>query len=105
MGMGAERFIAALPATFLLLIAGIANLRADEFRTPAISTVRVEWRAAIDQLRSEIGVQSPTGPAFTFARRRQRSAFDPRSMPAKTRDVSAFSCTSAGVDLASNAGS
>ena len=80
--MGAERFIAALPATFLLLIAGIANLRADEFRTPAISTVRVEWRAAIDQLRSEIGARSTTGPAFTFARRSQLPAFDPRSMPA-----------------------
>jgi len=81
LGTGAERFIVVLLAT-LSLLAGTANLCADDFRTPAISPVRVEWRAAIDQLRSEIGVQSPTGPAFTFARRRQLSAFDPRSMPA-----------------------
>ena len=82
MGTGAERFIAALLATFSLLVAGIANLSADEFRTPAISAVRVEWRAAIDQLRAEIGTQSTIGPTFAFASRRQLPAFDPRSMPA-----------------------
>ena len=39
--------------TSLLLVAGNAA-QADEFRTPAISAVRVDWRAALDQLRSEI---------------------------------------------------
>ena len=27
---------------------------AEEFRTPSVSAVRVEWRAVLDQLRSEI---------------------------------------------------
>ena len=82
MGTGAERFLALLLAPLSLLIAGSADLAADEFRTPAISTVRVEWRAAIDQLRSELGAQPSVAQAFIFARRHQLSGFDPRSVPA-----------------------
>jgi hypothetical protein len=72
--------IAAL--TFLpLLLAGNAA-RADEFRTPAISAVRVDWRAAFDQLRSEINTRPAVAPAFTLTRRYRLPASDPRSMPA-----------------------
>jgi murein DD-endopeptidase MepM/ murein hydrolase activator NlpD len=66
----------------LLLVAGTSSLIADEFRTPAISAVRVEWRAALDQLRSEINAQPAVAPAFTFLGRRRLAASDPRSMPA-----------------------
>ena len=66
----------------MLLVAGTSTLIADEFRTPAISAVHVEWRAALDQLRSEINSQPAVASAFTFLGRRRLPAFDPRSMPA-----------------------
>jgi hypothetical protein len=71
-----------LLASFALLLAGTAILSADEFRTPAISAVRVEWRAALDQLRSEIGTQPGVASDFTFFGRRRLPPFDPRSTPA-----------------------
>jgi hypothetical protein len=73
---------ARLLASLFLLIAGASGLAADEFRTPAISAVRVEWRAALDQLRSEIGGQPAVVPSFTFFGRRRLPPFDPRSVPA-----------------------
>lgn len=82
MGRGAVRFVAGLLATFLLLIASAAGVTAEEFRTPAVSAVRVDWRAALDQLRSEIGAEPAVVPAFTFSGRRRLPGFDPRSMPA-----------------------
>jgi murein DD-endopeptidase MepM/ murein hydrolase activator NlpD len=66
----------------LLLVAGTSLLIADEFRTPAISAVHVEWRAALDQLRSEITTRPAVASDFTFLGRRRLPAFDPRSMPA-----------------------
>jgi len=85
LGTKAVRLAARLLASCLVLIAGTAGLVADEFRTPAISAVRVEWHAALDQLRSEIGTQPAVLPSFTFSTRRQLPAFDPRSMPALVR--------------------
>jgi murein DD-endopeptidase MepM/ murein hydrolase activator NlpD len=69
-------------AAFSSLVAGTAVLAADEFKTPAISAVRVEWRAALDQLRSEISTQPAVASAFTFLGRRRLAPFDPRSRPA-----------------------
>jgi hypothetical protein len=82
LGTRAGRFVALLLASFSLLIAGTAVVFADEFKTPAISTVRVEWRAALDQLRTEISAQPAVAPAFTLARRYRLTAYDPRSLPA-----------------------
>ena len=82
MGGEAGRTVTHLLASSLLLVAGTSTLIADEFRTPAISTVRVEWRAALDQLRSEINAQPPVASAFTFLGRRRLAASDPRSKPA-----------------------
>jgi hypothetical protein len=82
LGTKAVRFAARLPASFSLLLAGTAVLPADEFRTPAISTVRVEWRSVLDQLRSEINTQPAVASAFTFSGQRRLPAFDPRSTPA-----------------------
>ena len=82
LGTKALWFVARLLASLSLLVAGTLSLSADEFRTPAISPVRVEWHAALDQLRSEIGTQPAVVPAFTFSGRRRLPAFDPRSMPA-----------------------
>ena len=71
-----------LLASFFLFLAGTAVLTADEFHTPAITAVRVEWRGALDQLHTEIGTQPAVAPAFTFYGQRRLPAYDPRSMPA-----------------------
>ena len=75
------RLLVPTLASLLLLVAG-NRARADEFRTPAISAVRVDWRAALDQLRSEINTHSAVAPAFTFSEQRRFRSFDPRSRPA-----------------------
>ena len=82
MGTKAVRFVTSLLAPFALLLAGTANLTADEFKTPAILAVHVDWRAALDQLRSEINTQPAVASSFTFAGQRRLPAFDPRSTPA-----------------------
>ena len=82
MGTKAVRSVALLLASLSLLIAGTAVLTAAEFRTPAISAVRVQWRAALDQLRSEINTRPAVAPAFTFSAQWRFRAYDPRSKPA-----------------------
>jgi murein DD-endopeptidase MepM/ murein hydrolase activator NlpD len=82
LGTKAVRFVTRLLATFALLIAGTAVVSADEFRTPSVSAVRVEWRAVLDQFRSEISAQPAVAPAFTYSGQRRLPAFDPRSTPA-----------------------
>ncbi|MHC2334840.1 murein DD-endopeptidase MepM/ murein hydrolase activator NlpD [Bradyrhizobium sp. USDA 4454] len=56
--------------------------RADEFRTPSISIMRVEWRAVLDQLRQEITSRPAIATNFTFAGQRRVPASDPRATPA-----------------------
>lgn len=69
-------------AAFCLLLAGISGAAANEFRTPSVTAVRVEWRAVIDQLRSEISSQPAIASRFSFASRRRMAASDPRATPA-----------------------
>src|SRR5687768_3872742 len=78
----AVRFVTRWLASFVLLPAGMAVAVADEFRTPAVSAVRIEWRAAVDQLRTEINARPAIASAFTFAGQRRLPAYDPRTMPA-----------------------
>jgi murein DD-endopeptidase MepM/ murein hydrolase activator NlpD len=66
----------------VLLSAGVSLAAAEEFRTPAISVVRVEWRAALDQLRNEIAAVPAVAANVSFSRGRRVPRFDPRSMPA-----------------------
>jgi hypothetical protein len=73
------RFVRYLLTSFLLIPAGTS---ADEFKTPAISVARVEWRAVLDEFRSEINTQPAVASAFTFSGQRRLPAFDPRSTPA-----------------------
>jgi hypothetical protein len=82
LGTKVVRFGRRLLASFALLLAGTAVVAADEFRTPSISVVRVEWRAVLDQLRAEIGTEPAVASDFTFSGQRRLSAFDPRSTPA-----------------------
>ena len=82
MGSGASRFTSRLQLALVLLAAGCNASAADEFRSPAISVVHVDWRAALDQTRSEIGNEPSVVPAFTFAGQRRLAASDPRLLPA-----------------------
>jgi hypothetical protein len=66
----------------LLSLAAGAGVAADEFRTPSISTVRVDWRAALAQLQAEVAAQPAIAPDFTFSGHRHLAASDPRLMPA-----------------------
>ena len=63
-------------------LVGAAAASADEFRTPSISAMRVDWRAALDQLRQEINARPAVAASFSFASQRRVPASDPRSMPA-----------------------
>jgi hypothetical protein len=76
------RFMARLLISGLLFLAGTGWVLADEFKTPAISAVRVDWRAVLDQLRSEFGTQPAIASDFTFSGQRRLPAYDPRSTPA-----------------------
>jgi len=82
LGTKAVRLVALLLASLALLPAGSAVVAADEFKTPAISAVHVEWRAALDELRAEINSQPAVASAFSFTRRYRLPASDPRSTPA-----------------------
>ena len=97
LGTKAVRLVAFPLASLSLLIAGASVLFADEFRSAAISAVRVEWRAALDQLRSEITTQPAVASAFTFSGHRRVPAFDPRSMPALVQLNAATSQIFAGI--------
>src|SRR3954454_20032168 len=62
-----------------LLVVGLTAATAEEFRTPSISAVRVEWRAVVDQLRTEIGTRPAIASRFTYAGQRRVPASDPRA--------------------------
>ncbi|RZN16759.1 peptidoglycan DD-metalloendopeptidase family protein [Bradyrhizobium sp. Leo121] len=75
-------FVAPWLAAFASLLANPLAASADEFRTPSISAVRVEWRAVLDQLRAEINSQPSIAANFTFASQRRVPSYDPRARPA-----------------------
>ena len=78
----AVRFLVRWLAVVCLLSAGLAGVAAEEFRTPSISAVRVEWRAALDQFHTEIAPRPAIASRFSFAPQRRVPASDPRAMPA-----------------------
>ena len=82
MGMRAVRLLTRWLAALCLLSVCAIGASADEFRTPSISAIRVEWRAALDQLRSEINTQPAIASAFTFASQRRVPRWDPRALRA-----------------------
>ncbi len=79
---GAASFFARFGLAVWLFGASTASLTADEFRSPSISVARVDWRAALDQLRVEIGTKPSIVPSFTFVVRHRLAASDPRAIPA-----------------------
>ena len=67
MGKRADRSVLRLLAAFLLLLAGNGRVVADEFHTPSVSAMRVEWRAALDQFRTEVSGGPAATSTFSFA--------------------------------------
>ncbi len=82
MNTRAVRFVICWLAAFTVPLAAAVSASADEFRTPSISAMRVEWRAALDQLRQEINTKPAVASSFSFATQRRVPASDPRSTPA-----------------------
>lgn len=80
MGRKSFRFVSLLLAPLSLPIA--SPLAADEFRSPSLTALRVDWRAALDQLRTEINSRPQIAGDFIFAPRRSVPRYDPRAMPA-----------------------
>ncbi|WP_314950814.1 M23 family peptidase [Bradyrhizobium cosmicum] len=74
------RFVSLLLATLSLLTA--TPLAADDIRSPSLTALRVDWRAALDQLRTEINSRPRIAGDFIFAPRRSMPRYDPRAMPA-----------------------
>lgn len=66
----------------LLSLPFATPLAADEFRSPSLTALRVDWRAALDQLRTEINGRPQVAGDFIFVPRRSVPRFDPRAMPA-----------------------
>jgi len=78
----AVRFVTSWLAACATLVAGAATASAQEFRTPSISAMRVEWSAALDQLRAEINSEPLVASYFSFASPRRVPASNPRATPA-----------------------
>ncbi len=81
MGKWAEWFVLCLLAAFLSQGAG-GGAAAEEFHTSSISAMRVEWRAALDQFRTDVSGQPAAAATFSFPIQQRFGASDPRSMPA-----------------------
>lgn len=74
------RFVSQLLALLSLLVT--APLAADEFHSPSLTALRVDWRAALDQFRTEINSRPQIAGDFIFVPRRSVPRYDPRAMPA-----------------------
>jgi hypothetical protein len=72
--------LSALPLAAILLLP--APALADDFVTASISFSRVDWRAAVEQLRSETSARPAAISALTFSRARRHRPFDQRRAPA-----------------------
>ncbi len=82
LGNSPLRFVKHAMALWLVFTAMIGRVSADEFKTPGISAVHVEWRTVLDQFKSEIRAWPEIADRFTFNGRRRLPPSDPRTMPA-----------------------
>jgi len=73
------RIRASLLLVLTLLLT--APALADEFVTPVISFSKVDWRAAINQIRSEAAARPDVAAWLTFSRGRRHRSFDHRHAP------------------------
>lgn len=75
--------LAWLSGLALLAVQPACALAEESFRTPGIAVSRTDWRAAMDQLRSELNAVPSVAADFVLSARRHGVApFDPRTRPA-----------------------
>jgi hypothetical protein len=74
--------VAALTIIFVLTTS--SDLRADEFVRPGITFSRVDWRAALDQLRTEMAVKPEVQTYLAFPNAGRPDPFNIRRTPAWT---------------------
>lgn len=74
--------IVSFAPTLLALALLALPASADDFVTASVSYSRVDWRAAVEQFRSETAAQPGTAGALTFARNYRFKPFDQRRLPA-----------------------
>jgi hypothetical protein len=77
-----DRAVKLIFGALLLSTASVGQVGADDFRTVAVSPARVDWRAVIEQLKTEVGSQPRVAEDFSFATQRRFRPSDPRSRPA-----------------------
>src|SRR5262245_24763030 len=77
----AIRFVSCLLAALPPLVAAAPPGAADDFHTPSLTALRADWRAALDQLRSEVNAHPQVSGDFVFATRRAVPRFDARAWP------------------------
>jgi hypothetical protein len=82
LGPYCDRAVKLIFGALLLSTACVARVDADEFRTVAVSSARVDWRSVVEQLKAEIGSQPDVAEGFNFATQRRFRPSDPRSRPA-----------------------
>ncbi|ABD88358.1 peptidoglycan DD-metalloendopeptidase family protein [Rhodopseudomonas palustris] len=82
LGQICDRAVKLIGVAWLTLGLVATASPADEFRTVAVSAMRVDWRAAVEQLKAEIGAQPAIGAAFSFTQQRRFRSSDPRAWPA-----------------------
>lgn len=97
----AVRFVRSLLAALASILAGSVAVSADDFRTPEISLVHVDWRAARNQLRSELAAAPALAGDFSFAPQQRVGSLDPHAVPAWVALNAATNPVFAGVDRSS----
>jgi murein DD-endopeptidase MepM/ murein hydrolase activator NlpD len=82
LGEKAVRFVSGFLVAVASTFAGHLAVSAGEFHTPEISVVQVDWRAALDELRSEVSAVPASAADFSFSRQYRIGRSDPRAVPA-----------------------
>ncbi len=94
-----NRGVAAVVALLIaLVLASAPTLHADEFVRPGITFARVDWRAALDQLRGEVSVNPEAMAYLTFPGAGRSDPFNRRRTPTWTELNAATSPTFATID-------
>jgi len=70
----------ATPLLLAVFAATATPCAADDFRTPGITALPIDWHGAVDRLRVELAPQPAAG--FAFNGRRHLPNHDPRTVPA-----------------------
>lgn len=84
-GAVGPRYLRRLGALLLVAAFAVRPATAEEFSTPTLTALRVDWRAALDQLRAELSLYPSVAGEFVFSGRHGLPAYDQRRTPALVR--------------------